>query len=382
MRIYNANVVTPTQTFPGGGVEVEDGRITDVFDRCASGDVDLEGCHLLPGLIDIHTHPAPEDGADPAKLAGLCDQVRARGTAGFLFAIGNLRSETALDTLGRLRNCVDAIGPDRGCLGIHLEGPYIEPSMRGGFELESITTPNAFPVAPLLDACGPCARYINISPELPGAIEAIHECRRRGLAVSMGHSAASRDRLLEAVNAGVGAVCHTFNTGQIMRYKEPGVLDITVDLLGLASDELVCEVICDGVHVDPMLVRLLYRAKSADGIALITDSILGGRPAHEGLEIDTGLVKYRIVNGVGRNPEGGLVGSTLDMAGALRNFVEFTGCGLAGAARAAALTPARLLGLDDEYGAIEQGRRAVFCVLDDTLEPRADLCRVLNGIEG
>lgn len=381
MKICNAKVVTPDRVFPGGGLEVEDGCIGDVFEQCVSGDVDLQGCYLLPGLIDVHTHPAPEDGADPAKLAGLCDQVRARGTAGFLFAIGNLPAETALDTLGRLRNCIDAIGPDRGCLGIHLEGPYIEPSMRGGFELESITTPEALPVGVLLDACGPWVRYINISPELPGAIEAIRECRRRGLAVSMGHSAATRTRLLEAVDTGVGAVCHTFNTGQIMRYKEPGVLDVTVDLLGLASDELVCEVICDGVHVDPMLVRLLYRAKGFRGVALITDSILGGRPAQEGLEIDTGVVKYRIVDGVGRNPEGGLVGSTLDMARALRNFVEFTGCGLVDAARAAALTPARLLGIEGEYGAIEQGRRAVFCVLDDALEPHSDLCRVLNGVK-
>jgi len=380
-RIFNAQVVTPDRVLPGGGVECLNGRITKVLATCDSGDLDAEGCYVLPGLVDIHTHPPPEVGADPIELAALCDELRSHGTAGFLFAVGNVALNEQLEALRRLRHNLDALGPDRGCLGIHLEGPYVAPDGRGGFRLEAITDPLAFPLDPLLEACGPWAKYINISPEIPGAIETIRACRQRGMAVSIGHTRAGRDALLAAVEAGACAVCHTFNASEIQRFKEPGVFDVTVDFLGLASDALVCELICDGIHVDPILVTLLYRAKGADGIALITDSLLGGRRAEEGQVIDSGLVTYRVVNGAGRDPDGGLCGSTLTIAQAVRNFSVFAGCGLVEAARAAALTPARLLNLDQDYGAIRPGRRALFCVLDPSLEPRVDLCRLISQVD-
>jgi len=379
-RIFNAQVVTPERILPNGGVAVAGGRVTAVLESCREGDVDLEGCYLLPGLIDVHTHPPGDDGASPEKLAALRDELRGHGTAGFLFAPTNIPVEELLDALRQYRESLDGIGPGRGCLGLHLEGPYVDPGGRGGFRIEAITNPEDFPLDVLLGACGPWAKYINVSPELPGAVETIQACRGRGMAVSIGHTRASREELFAALDAGAGAICHAFNAGEIQRYKEGGVFDVTLDLLGLATDGLVCELICDGIHVDPVLVQLLYRAKGADGIALVTDSILGGRPASEGQEIGAGRTRYRVVNGAGRNPDGDLVGSTLTMARAVANFASFTGCGLVEAARAAALTPARLLGVEADYGAIEPGRRALFCVLDAGLEPRVDLCRRVNGI--
>ena len=380
-RIWNAQVVTPERILPGAAVDCADGSITQIVESGEAGDVDLESCYLLPGLLDLHTHPDDEDGTTPEKLASLCDDLRSYGTAGFLFATDNIAVREQIDTLRRLRQTLDALGRDRGCLGIYLEGPYVDFEMRGGFEPEAITNPRDFPLEPLLDAAGPWAKYINVAPELPGALDAIRTCRRRGMAVSIGHSGADRDALFAALDAGACTVCHTFNTGRIMRYKEPGVLDVTVDLLGLSTERLVCELICDGIHVDPVLVKLMYRAKGCDGIALITDSLVGGRPAEEGREVETALTTYRVVDGAARNPEGGLCGSTLFMARALRNFTRFAGCGLVEAARAAALTPARVLGLDADYGAILPGRRAVFCVLDADLEPRVDLCRRLNEVK-
>ncbi|HOZ49125.1 MAG TPA: amidohydrolase family protein [Candidatus Hydrogenedentes bacterium] len=378
MRIFNAHVVTPERILPHGGVECLNGRVMHVFERCDSGDVDLESCYLLPGLIDLHTHPPMADGLDQARLAGLCHRLRGLGTAGFLFATGNIAVGEQVETLEALRTNLDALGAGQGCLGIHLEGPYVAPEMRGGFLPEAITTPEDFPVEQLLDAAGPWAKYINISPELPGAIDAIRACRRRGLAVSIGHSGADRDALFAAQEAGAQTICHLFNTGAIMRFKEPGVLDVTLDLLGLASRSIVCEIICDGIHVDPMLVGLVYRAKGPDGIALITDSLMGGASANEGQVVESPMTQYTVVDGAARNPEGGLCGSTLTMAGAVARFAQFAPCSLVEAARAGAMTPARLLGMDRDFGSIAAGRRALFCVLDQALEPRQHLARRLN----
>ncbi len=378
LRIYKARVVTPEGILPGGGVECVDGRIARVVASCPPGDLDLESCYLLPGLVDVHTHPSDEDGSSPDRLAAFCDDLRGQGVAGFLFATGSIAVEVLPDWLRQLARSLDALGPARGCLGIHLEGPYAAPAGRGGFHSGAIATPQDLSVEQLLNACGSWPRYVNIAPELPGALEAIRTCRQRGLAVSIGHTRASRDQLLAAVQAGATAVCHTFNATEIQRFKEPGVLDVTLDLLGLASESLVCELICDGIHVDPLLVKLLYRAKGAAGVALITDSILGGRHAQEGQRIKAGLSSYCVVNGAGRNPDGGLCGSTLTLAHAVAAFCEFTGCSLQEAVRAASWTPARLIHQDLDYGSIQPGRRAVFCVLDDRLRVREDLCRLVN----
>lgn len=380
MRIANARVVTPDAVLPDAGVTTANGRIVEVDERRRAGDVDLEGCYLLPGLVDIHVHQDPDDYADPARFAALCADLRRLGTAAFLATTTSVPVGELATTLRRIRDILDTLGPDCGCAGIYLEAPYVDPATRGGFAPQALAGPQTLPLESVLDACGPWARYVNISPELPGAIEAIAECRRRGLAVSMGHSTATRARLDAAVDAGAGSVTHIFNTGTIMRYKEPGVLDMTLDLLGLASERLTAQVICDGVHVDPLLVRLLYRAKGADGVALITDSIAGGRAAPEGLRISSGTSVYTVRGGVGRLPDGTLAGSTLHMARALKNYAAFTGCALPEAARAAASTPARVVGIDADYGAIAPGRKAVFCVLDDALEVRADLCARVNGV--
>jgi N-acetylglucosamine-6-phosphate deacetylase len=126
---------------------------------------------------------------------------------------------------------------------------------------------------------------------------------------------------------------------------------------------------------------MLYRAKGCDGIALITDSILGGRMAQEGEEIEVGTQTYYVRNGVGRNAEGGLTGSTLNMAKGAANFMDFAGCGVVEAARSGALTPARVLKIDNDYGAIAPGRKALFCVLDQSFAPQTELCRLVNGVK-
>ena len=375
--IFNAQIVTAEAVLPEAGLEVCDGRITRVLERCSNGDIDLQGCYLLPGLIDIHTHPKEEDGTDPQRLLALCRDLRGIGTAAFLFAIPGVPAKDVHEVLRKLRRNLESLDPAEGCLGVYMESPYIPQECKGGFSPAALATPQQVPLSSLLDAAGEWIRYINVGPELPGAIDVIREARGRGILVSLGHTAANKACLMQALDAGANTVCHCFNTGFIQAYKEPGVLDVTLSLLAMATDELACELICDGVHVDPILVRALCRAKGPDGVILITDSIVGGRAASEGEEIRMGPAVYRVVNGVGRTAEGLLAGSTLSMARAVRNFAHFSGLGLVAAARAGGLVPARLLGIEADYGSIRVGKRALFCVLDNQLNVRQDLCKIL-----
>ncbi len=381
MPIYrNAQIVLTDCILHEAAIEVAEGRIVRLLRGGATEGVDLEGAYLLPGLVDIHTHPRLEDGLSLHRLRDLDAHLRAEGVAAYLFAPSNVPVPELPAVLTRVARNIAALGSDRACAGIHLEGPYVEEAGRGGFQLDAITTPESMPLDVLLKACRGWARYVNVSPALKGAPRLIAAAREHGLAVSIGHTLAGCGALLDALDAGAQAVCHTFNASPLQRWKEPGVLDPTLDLVGLASRELRCEVICDGIHVDPLLVRLLLNAKGADALCLITDSVIGGVTAEEGVEIAAGNTSYRISGGAARLPDGTLAGSTLTMARALRNFVEFTGCGLPEAVRAASLTPARLLGIDHEYGSIAPGKRAVFCVLDNELRPCEARCRMLNGL--
>mgnify|MGYP006279301363 FL=1 len=376
----NAHIVLPGSILHGGAVEVSQGRIVGIRRGGDVDGVDLQGRYLLPGLVDVHTHPRLEDGLALHRLRALCDHLRGAGVAAFLFAPSNVPTAKLAGTASQIARNIAALGDGRACVGIHLEGPYVEEEGRGGFQQDAIARPGDFPLDTLLKACRGWARYLNVSPGLPGAARLIAEARERDLAVSIGHTVAGREALLAALDAGAQAICHTFNASPLQHWKEPGVLAPTVDLLGLASRELLCEAICDGIHVDPLLVRVLLEAKGGDGVCLVTDSVLGGAEAEEGEEITAGNTHYRITGGAARLPDGTLAGSTLTMARALRNFVEFTGCGLPEAVRAAALTPARLVGIDHDYGSIAPGKRAIFCVLDTGLNLDRALCRRVNGV--
>jgi len=335
-RITNARVITDDGVIEPGGVETADGVITRVLSEpgpSRPGDIDLAGAWLAPGFLDLHVHPdVPHSPADLRScVETLSRELLAIGTTGILWTLGNMPFEQLLETAAALRDIL--ADPPEPCavIGIHSEGPYISPASCGAFDARAIGTPAELPLEKLFEAAGAALKYLSLSPDVPGAVDVVRECVRRG------------------------------------------VRGVTVDEFGMSRPELTSEVICDGIHVDPVLVRALAAAKGPDGLMIVTDSIGGGRSMREGERI-TGQVREIVVQGgVGRNTLGGMSGSALTMERAFRNFVRFTGASMPDTVRVTSLNAARFLGLDGERGRIRPGCRADFAVLDNALNPVASL---------
>jgi N-acetylglucosamine-6-phosphate deacetylase len=327
--------------------------------------VELDGRWLLPGFVDLHVHGG--DGAqfntdDPDEVQRAAAFHARHGTTALLATTVAAPAEELLGALDAIAEASAA--PRAGAaevLGAHLEGPFLSPIRPGAMEADHFVAP-ADAVAAAERLVGhAAARSISLAPELPGALELTRRAVARGLLVSLAHSDADYGQAVTAIEAGARAVTHAFNAMRPLHHRDPGLLGAALD-----RDELSCEVICDGVHVDPAAVRLLMRCKGAERTLLVTDAIEAtGLP-----DGDYRLGDRAVCVRAGRATLPGretIAGATLTMDAAVRNAVAFGGVTLADAARMAATTPAELLGIGARKGSIAPGRDADLVVLDRDL---------------
>jgi N-acetylglucosamine-6-phosphate deacetylase len=370
MRVHSRRVVTPAGTIDAT-VSVADGRITAVAAGRDSAALDVGDRWLIPGLIDTHVHGgggAQCNTADTDEVVAVAAFHAAHGTTSLL-------ATTVSADVDELERWLRAIG-EAGVLGAHLEGPFLNPRRPGAMDGESFLEPSTGVVERLVGAGGRVS-MMTIAPELPGALETIAALGERGVVASLGHSEASYETACAAVRAGARSVTHLFNAMPPLHHREPGLLGAALD-----DDVLQCELICDGVHVDPVAMRLALRAKGLGGLRLITDAI-----AAAGM----GDGEYRLGNasvvvqdgratlagalagggvGVGGGGDAGgdvIAGSTLTMDAALANAVRWLGVTVEEAVALASTNPARLLGLGAAKGAIAVGYDADVVVLDEHL---------------
>ena len=383
-RITNAHVVTGDEVIPRACVDVEEDIIVAVSPspmQTKSEDIDVEGAWLVPGFLDVHVHlEMPPSSSDLRHcVQDLSLDLLSIGTTGILWTLGDMPFDKMIGAAARLREVLE--DPPIPCvvLGIHFEGPYISPNSLGAFNPACIGPPEQYPLERLLDAGGASLKYVSLSPDVPGALDVIRECVGRGVRVGLGHSLAPPEILEQAVEAGATSIIHTFNNTPHYPMKEPGVRGITLDEFSMSCDRLASEVICDGIHVDPLLVRALAKAKGCDRVMIVTDSIGGGRLLQDGHRVVGGQDQTIVRGGVGRNQRGQLAGSALTMERAFRNFVDFTGSSMPDAVCATSLNAARFLGLDRERGKISPGYRADLAVLDEKLTPCVDRLAGFRG---
>lgn len=310
----------------------------------SGADFCLDGA-LVPGFIDLQVNGAygHDFTIDAGAIPTVAGQLPATGVTGFLPTI--ITSRFA-DYPERLWGAAAAMQARSGArvLGVHLEGPYMNPARKGAHPLECIRPIDVEEIRAWADPS--TVRIVTLAPELPDALDAVRALRAAGILVSAGHSAASYAEALAGFEAGIQWGTHLYNAMSPLQHREPGLAG------ALLSLDVPCGLIVDGIHSHPAMVRLAWKAKGAGGITLVTDCMaaMGMTPG----EYILGEHSVMVDATGARLQDGTLAGSVLRMDEAVRNMIAYTGCGLAAAARMASQTPARLLGLA-KRGAIAPG---------------------------
>lgn len=368
---------TPTWLLTGGRVVTPEGVLTDAWvhvDRATIVSVtpdrpavdaplsDLQGAWLLPGFVDLHMHGGGgHDVADsPQAMAGAVAFHRRHGTTATLVSLMTAPVDELCEQLTWVAHLMREGATRRGhVVGAHLEGPFISPQRCGAQNPAHMLAPDPAVLERLFDAADGSLRTMTIAPELEGALVLIARLHQRNVTAAVGHSDASYEQAVAAIDAGAGLATHLFNGMPALHHRAPGVVGAAL------WADLPCELIDDGRHLHPAVVRFVAHAISHP--VLVTDAIAAAG-AHDGTYTLAGQ-EVRVDDGEARlAATGSLAGSTLTMDEALRRAVRDSGLTVEQASAAASAYPAHILGLERSLGSITPGRRADLVVLDDELQ--------------
>ncbi len=379
MIIKNLFVYGPDCEFHPGELRVDGDRIS----RSAGGDaVDGGGCYAVPGLTDIHFHGCLGhdfcDG-DPESTLAIADYEAANGVTQ-ICATTMTVGEDAISAA--CRAAADAAQAESSgahttgahIAGIHLEGPFVSSAKRGAQNQEYIKRADEAMFRRWVQAGRGLVKQIDLAPEEPGAMEFIAAVRDRVI-VSLAHTAADYDTAMAAFRAGASHVTHLYNAMPPFLHRAPGVV-------GAASDtpDCRCELICDGFHVAPSVIRATFRMLGRERIIMISDSILTtGRTQGDFV---FGGQRVTLREGRPYMPDGSIAGSCSNLMDCLRSAVGM-GIPLETAVYCAAVNPAREIGIFDDYGSLEPGKKANIALLSPDLSLRGVVLngRLLQGVK-
>lgn len=379
LLLRGAQIVAPDRVIKQGAVLIESGRIARIFDSSSQLPatdtvVDLRGATLFPGFIDIHIHGAAgvdTMSASAEDLRRVAEFLAQKGVTAWIPTLVPAAQEEydrairAIE-LAQTSTCEDPGAPTHTLktvpqariLGVHYEGPFVNSEQCGALHHEHFRIfkdPADVDVLPMLKHES-AVHMMTVAPEIEGGVALVSELRRRDWIVSIGHTRAPAAILDAALQAGARHMTHFMNAMPPLHHRAPGPVG-----WGLTHDEVTCDVIADGVHVDPAVLKLILRGKTAERISLISDAI-----AAAGLgdgEYQIWGEKIQVQNGRTQNARGNIAGSVITMLDAVRMMLSL-GIAESEVAGMASLNPALLLGIADDCGSIEEGKRADLVALD------------------
>jgi N-acetylglucosamine-6-phosphate deacetylase len=374
MTFTNAQLILP-DSIRRGTLTSRAGRIGRISGTSkagrSGGETDLRGGYLAPGFVDLHIH----GGLGRDTMEASADAFRTITEFHLRGGTTSIALTTATATEPEILRVLKAASPWQNkssggarIVGIHIEGPFISKEKPGAQNPGQIRDPRAAEWKKYL-RFGKLITEMTLAPEIPGALPLIRALKKNGTLVSGGHTNAAEDDLHPALAAGLNHSTHTFNAMSMATrrgpYRVAGMLEFA-----LAHREICCELIADGVHVAPTLMKMLFNAKGRDGVCLITDAT-GGAGLKPGTAFEVGGVAARVTAEAALTADGSaLAGSTLTMIEAVRRAVQLGGASLVDAVRMGSLNPARQLHRDSEFGSIEQGKRADLVWFDEQFRVR------------
>lgn len=383
MQIINAKLVLSDEILPGG-ILIRDGKIASLLldGASAPGDeqiVDAKGFYLAPGLIDLHCHGAGNadfmDNETDCFETALLMQAQHGVTAALPTALSAPREHISA-MLARYHAVKAACRKDLPeLLGIHMEGPYFNPQQCGAQDTTYIRPPTCAEYEQIFQEAKGEIRIWSSAPEIDGALEFGDWLRTHGIVAAMGHSAATAPMVRQAVLHGYTHVTHLYSAcSSIIRvdgYRVPGIVECAQ-----LYDGLTVELIADGHHLPPELIKLVYKVKGPDKICLVSDSMraagMGEGPSILGAK--HGGQAVLVSGGVARMPDGSSFAGSVATADQLLRTAVRCGIPLWDAVRMASLTPASIIGVQNRKGSIEPGKDADLILLDQSLCVHGVLC--------
>lgn len=375
MIIDNVYVFTPDKAFVKGGIILDGDKIRQVYEEKdapqLNGDVlDGKGCYAIPGLIDLHFHGCKGDDfcdGDKAAIGRIAEYEASVGVTAIAPATMTLPVEeleqilhTAAEYKKETKDCRKA-----DFLGINMEGPFISPAKKGAQDARNILPCNVEICDRFLKASEGLVKFIGIAPEeSEHAVEFIREVHER-VNVSLAHTNADYDTAMEACRAGANHAVHLYNAMPAFTHRAPGVVGAVFD-----NKDVMAEIICDGIHIHPSVVRATFQMMGADRMILISDGMRAtGMPDGQytlgGLDVK---VVGRLATLVS---DGAIAGSATNLMDCMRTVVKKMDLPLETAVACATINPARSLGVEEQYGSLEAGKKAHVVLLDQDLELKA-----------
>ncbi|MCX5603574.1 N-acetylglucosamine-6-phosphate deacetylase [Streptomyces phaeochromogenes] len=358
--LSGANVVLPTGTVPGGRVIVEGTRIAGSA-PVGAPTVDLRNHWVVPGFVDMHNH----GGGGASFTSGTVEEILKGIHTHRLHGTTTLVASTVtgdMDGLAHRAGLLSELAEQGDLAGIHFEGPFISPCRKGAHSEELLRDPDPAEVRKLIDAARGRASMVTLATELPGGIDSVRLLAEHGVIAAIGHTDATYEQTVEAIDAGATVATHLFNAMPTLGHRSPG------PIAALLEDErITVELINDGVHLHPASLQLAFHHAGGDRVAFITDA-MDAAGFGDGRYM-LGPLEVEVSEGVARLVEGGsIAGSTLTLDRAFKRAVTVDRLPIEDVVSAIAANPARSLGLYDRVGSLEPGKDADLVVLDADFE--------------
>ena len=363
--IKKVQVINPGEILPETDILIEDGIIREIGKNIKDANfpvLDASGKKVIPGLIDVHIQGA--GGSDfldrkEESLNQISRTLASFGTTCFLATTVFFTREKDNLHLELLANVKNRNLPGAKIAGVHLEGPYISIDKKGMIQPQCICSPEDVPLESIMEKCGDSLRMMTIAPELPGVPEIISSLLEKNVIPSIGHTNATFDEANQAIEKGVRHVTHLFNAMKSFHHREPGALGAI-----LMDDRPVCQIIPDGNHIHPAVIKWIFTIKEIEKFALITDGMSALGSTGEKFYYNDNI-EYHIRNGAAFYKNGTLIGTVLPQIKLLDRLHVFTGIPIEKLLACATTVPAEVLGISDKKGSIEVGKDADIVVIDN-----------------
>ncbi|MFI5686726.1 N-acetylglucosamine-6-phosphate deacetylase [Streptomyces sp. NPDC051636] len=359
MVLAGARVVLPTGVVQDGRVIVDGTRIAPTAPADAEV-IDVTGHWVVPGFVDLHNH-----GGGGASFSGPVDDVlkaiRTHRRHGTTTLVASTVTDD-MDFLARQAGLLSELAEQGDLAGIHFEGPFISPCRKGAHSEELLRDPDPAEVRKLIDAARGQARMVTLATELPGGIDSVRLLAEHGVIAAVGHTDATYEQTVAAIDAGATVATHLFNAMPALGHRSPG------PIAALLQDERVTvELINDGTHLHPAALELAFHHAGAERVAFITDA-MDAAGIGDGRYM-LGPLEVEVSEGVARLVEGGsIAGSTLTLDRAFKRAVTIDRLPVEDVVAALSANPARLLGMDDRVGSLEPGKDADLVLLDEAFD--------------